>query len=131
MFLLDTCVLSDFVKGHENTLLKVKSHTPSNLFISTITQMEIEYGLRRIEERRQKIDSIIESLYSCINILPFDPKAANHAAAIRVELSKTGQLIGPYDFLIAATALANNLVMVTSNTSEFSRISELSVQNWR
>ena len=42
MYLLDTCVISDFVKGNENTLRKVKALAPSLLFISTITQMEIE-----------------------------------------------------------------------------------------
>ena len=62
MYLLDTCVISDFVNGNENTLRKVKALAPSLLFISTITQMEIEYGLKRIEERRHKIDPIIGSL---------------------------------------------------------------------
>jgi tRNA(fMet)-specific endonuclease VapC len=131
MYLLDTCVISDFVKGNENTLRKVKALAPSLLFISTNTQMEIEYGLKRIEERRHKIDPIIGSLYSCINILPFDEKTALCAAAIRVDLAKTGQLIGAYDFLIAASALTNNLVMVTANLSEFSRVNRLTIENWR
>lgn len=131
MFLLDTCVISDFVKGDENTLRKVKSHAPSSLFVCTVTQMEIEYGLKRIEERRHKFDAIIQGLYACINILPFDQKTSFCAATIRAELSKIGQPIGPYDLLIAATALAHNLVMVTANPNEFSRVPGLTIENWR
>jgi tRNA(fMet)-specific endonuclease VapC len=41
-----------------------------------------------------------------------------------------GQLIGPYDTMIAAIALANNLTLVTHNTSEFSRIANLVLEDW-
>lgn len=131
MFLLDTCVISDFVKGHANTLKKLKSFSPSLISISAITFMEIEYGLRRIPTTRYKFDSILHELYECITIHGFDQPIANCAAAIRYELMSVGKPIGAYDFLIAATALAKKLTLVTSNTNEFVRVQNLHVENWR
>ena len=47
---------------------------------------------------------------------------------IRAALEKEGQPIGPNDMLIAA--LANGLTIVTHNTTEFSRVSGLLVEDW-
>ncbi|WP_242031140.1 hypothetical protein [Anabaena sp. FACHB-1237] len=44
-YLLDTCVVSDFVKGEQNTLKQLKSISPTDIFISSLTVMEIKYGL--------------------------------------------------------------------------------------
>ncbi len=41
-YLLDTCVISDFVKGEENTLKLLKSTTPTEIFISSLTVMEVK-----------------------------------------------------------------------------------------
>ncbi len=131
MYLLDTCVISDFVKGNMATLEKMINCSPSDIAISTVTKMEIEYGLKRIPERRMKIDLILRSLYESIHILPFCQQSASIAAELRYELSKEGMPIGPYDFLIAATALANEMIMVTSDLKEFNKIKSLKVENWR
>lgn len=131
MFLLDTCAISDFVKGHSNTLGKLKSYSPSLISISAITLMEIEYGLKRIPTTRHKFDSILNPLFECIDIHPFGQQIANCAAEIRYELIRIGSPIGVYDFLIAATALEKNLILVTSNTREFARVKELHTEDWR
>ncbi len=49
---------------------------------------------------------------------------------IRATLEKQGRPIGPYDVLIAATALSNNGVLVTHNMREFSRIEGLRIEDW-
>ena len=49
---------------------------------------------------------------------------------IRIDLEKKGQIIGPLDVLIAGTALAHNLILVTRNQKEFGRINYLRVENW-
>jgi tRNA(fMet)-specific endonuclease VapC len=52
------------------------------------------------------------------------------AARIRVDLEKQGQPIGPYDLLIGGQALANGLVLVTSNVQEFKRVGGLKLESW-
>ena len=49
---------------------------------------------------------------------------------IRTRLEKQGNIIGSMDLLIAAQALAHDLILVTNNVKEFSRISELTIENW-
>ena len=51
--------------------------------------------------------------------LPFDSRAAEVHGRIRAGLEALGTPIGPYDLLIAAIALANNLTLVTHNTQQF------------
>ncbi len=52
------------------------------------------------------------------------------AGAIRSELEAIGRPIGPYDLLIAGQARARNLVMVTANDREFSRVDGLDSEDW-
>lgn len=62
--------------------------------------------------------------------LPFDDAAAERYGEIRAQLQRAGRLIGANDLLIAATALANGLTLITHNTDEFKRIEGLVVEDW-
>ncbi len=62
--------------------------------------------------------------------LPFDDAAAERYGEIRARLHRAGRLIGANDLLIAATALANGLTLITHNTDEFKRIEGLPVEDW-
>ena len=46
-------------------------------------------------------------------------------------LKESGQSIEDFDLMITATALANNLIVVTDNTSHFNRIQGLRFENWK
>ncbi|MGF1590356.1 MAG: PIN domain-containing protein [Pleurocapsa sp.] len=130
-YLLDTCSLSDYLKGDINTMLRLKQENPYNIFVSSITRFEIEYGLKLKPSLSQKITPQLSAIYQKIKTIDFSIAEANIAANIRSELKQAGNPIGYYDLLIAATALANNLTVVTSNIKEFSKIKDLSVENWR
>ncbi|BAZ15388.1 hypothetical protein NIES4071_72600 [Calothrix sp. NIES-4071] len=130
-YLLDTCVVSDFVKGEENTLKRLKSSAPGDIFISSLTAMELKYGLAINPQRAIKIQSLIETFLNSITILDFGMEEAKIAAQIRSTLKTAGTPIGAYDVLIAATALAHNHIIVTSNVREFQRVPNLQIENWR
>ena len=49
---------------------------------------------------------------------------------LRAELEKSGILIGPNDLQIAAVALRHGVTLVTYNTREFSRVPDLSIEDW-
>lgn len=55
---------------------------------------------------------------------------AKAAARIRADLESRGLPIGPYDVLIAATALARGAILVTHNTVELSRVAGLRLEDW-
>jgi tRNA(fMet)-specific endonuclease VapC len=130
-YLLDTCVISDFIKGESGTTTKLKQTPPIEIAISTITVMELRYGLALNPQRALKIEQAIASILTSVNILPLGTAEAEQAAQIRAILKSQGQPIGAYDVLIAATALHHSLTMVTANQREFQRVSGLKTKNWR
>lgn len=130
-YLLDTCTVSDFVKGQPNVLARVKTTSPNLIAVSALTRMEVNYGLALNAVRARKLAPVLDAFFSAIATLPFDEADAQAAAAIRAALKTKGQPIGAYDVLIAGTGLARGLVVVTSNVSEFKRVIGLQVEDWR
>jgi tRNA(fMet)-specific endonuclease VapC len=130
-YLLDTCVISDLIKGEARTTLRLRQTPPIDIAISAVTVMELRYGLVLNPQRAQKVEPAIASLLSSVTILPFGTVEAEQAAQIRAALKPQGQPIGAYDVLIAATALQHNLIMVTANQREFERVPGLQIENWR
>ncbi len=130
-YLLDTCTVSDFVKGQPNVLARVKATSPNLIAVSALTRMEVDYGLALNAERAKKLAPILDAFFATIVTLPFDEADALAAAAVRAALKTQGQPIGSYDVLIAGTGLARGLVVVTSNVGEFKRVRGLHVEDWR
>jgi tRNA(fMet)-specific endonuclease VapC len=130
-YLLDTCVISDFIKGELGTQSRMKHMPPADIIVSVVTVMELSYGLILNPQRAQRIEPIINRLLDSITILPLNIPESDKAAEIRALLKTQGQPIGPYDVLIAATALQHQLIMVTANQREFDRVPGLQTENWR
>lgn len=130
-YLLDTCTVSDFVKGEPGVLNTIKATPPQQIAISVVTQMEITYGLLLNPQRARKLAPLLDAFLSSITTLPFEGADAKAAAGIRAALRQTGRPIGPYDCQIAGCGLARGLVVVTSNEAEFLRVGGLRIENWR
>lgn len=130
-YLLDTCVLSDFARGDANTLARVKSTPPQLVAVSSVTLMEVEFGLALNAARARKLAPVMHALLGAISVFPYRSEDARTTATLRAALQKRGRPIGAYDVLIAGCALARGLVLVTSNEREFRRVTGLTVENWR
>ncbi|HBH05675.1 MAG TPA: VapC toxin family PIN domain ribonuclease [Flavobacteriales bacterium] len=130
-YLLDTCVIIDLLRGDANTIQIMKSKSPNLVALSSITEFELRYGLIKGKNLKRNSKIAVEAILQEVNLINFGSKEAYFAAQIRNNLTQKGIPIGPYDVLIAATAVANELILVTSNIKEFSRIEELTSENWR
>ncbi|MBS0186079.1 MAG: hypothetical protein JSS34_07055 [Proteobacteria bacterium] len=75
-YLLDTCTLCYFFRKDPNVLMHFKSCLPNDLAFSSLTALEIEYGLKLHQEKEIKIRPIWEELTSLITILPFGEREA-------------------------------------------------------
>jgi tRNA(fMet)-specific endonuclease VapC len=95
---------------------------------SLIVACELRYGAHK--KGSQALLTKVEQLLDAITVLPLEDIAVQHYAEIRVELERKGLPIGGNDLLIAAHARALGLTMVTANVKKFSRVSELTVENW-
>lgn len=129
-YMLDTNIII-YAKNRrpETVFSRLRSMSPEDLCISSITMAELEYGIANSSKPEQ--NRLALSLFlSGIETVPFDEKAAREYGRIRKQLSDSGCLIGANDLLIAAHAKSLNLTLVTNNTSEFGRISGLDVENW-
>ena len=131
MYLLDTCVVSDFVKGDAGVMKRLRSERPIDLGISSITMMEIQYGLALHPDRAKQLEPIINSLLRMIEIIPYANNEAVATAKIRATLKQQDLSIDPYDVMIAGTAMSKQLTMVTSNTAEFEKMGNVLVEDWR
>jgi tRNA(fMet)-specific endonuclease VapC len=73
----------------------------------------------------------MDAFFGSIRVLPYDRKAAEATARARADLKRPGRPIGAYDVLIAGTALAHELILVTSNVREFKQVEGLRIEDWR
>ena len=128
-YVLDTNTLIYFFKGLGDVSNHLLSQSPSELFVPTIVLFELEVGITKSTSPRKR-KSQLQEITSLVNVLPFGIAESKSAAQIRVKFEKQGLPIGLYDILIAATAMANNMILVTHNQKEFGRIEGLKIEDW-
>lgn len=129
MYLLDTNTLIYYFKGMGNVSQNFLSKSPQNISVPAIVLYELEVGIAKSDSPKKRIKQLHE-IMSLINIIPFGEKEAKVAANIRATLEKRGTPIGPYDILIAGTALTHQAILVSRNTTEFERVNKLQIENW-
>ena len=129
-YLLDTDNCIYLIKEKDPVLkLKLYEKGIGCCAISSITLAELAYGVqksRRVEQNKLALGLFLTPF----ELLPFSTEAAFIYGIIRQQLELSGKIIGGYDLLIAAHALADGLTLVTNNTAEFSRVDGLHVENW-
>ena len=128
--LLDTTVFVDVLRGDRAVRERLLAERPSSLACSAMTRAELLTGVALADDPQAELLRV-ERLLAPITSLPFDDRCADVLGPIRAILQRLGAPIGIGDLVIAATALASGLVLVTSNTREFGRIHGLAVEDWR
>ncbi len=128
--LLDTDTISFFLRNQPKVMSNASDYLKfhKGFTFSVITRFEILRGLKVKNAQKQITSFGLICLQS--REINFTNEIINRASEIYADLYKRGRLIGDADILIAATALENDLTVVTSNESHFRRISGLQVLNW-
>lgn len=130
-WLLDTNARIDYLKNPASAVrARLMEQKPEEIATCSIVRAELLHGARKygVPERRL---AIVRETPAPYRSLPFDDAAADHYAALRYELERRGEGIGPQDLLIAAICVTHNVTLVTANTGEFRRIAGLNVANWQ
>lgn len=128
-YLLDTNAVIALIKNHSRVVERVRQVGRSELVISAPVEAELWFGVNksnRVDENRRNLLTLLEWLPS----LPFSGEATRLCGELRATLALKGMPIGPYDLQIAAITLANECILVTHNTGEFSRIPGLKLEDW-
>jgi tRNA(fMet)-specific endonuclease VapC len=128
--LLDTDTLSFFLRHIPQVTAKAGNYLKfhKGFTFSVITNFEVLRGLK-IKNATHQITKF-GLIRRQSRELPLTDSVIIRAADIYADLYKRGLLILDADILIAATALENNLAIVTNNERHFQRISGLQVLNW-
>src|SRR5262245_46532169 len=127
-YLIDTNICIACLNERSTALRKrFENLGPNQLSVCSVVRAELYYGARnssRVEENLRRLALFLGPLAT----MPFDDDAAEQYGVIRVQLRKTGKLIGANDMMIAAIALATNSTLVTRNHDEFRRVAGLRVE---
>jgi tRNA(fMet)-specific endonuclease VapC len=104
--------------------------TGAYLALSSVVLFELWYGVAKSSQVQENTERLRILLSGDLDLVDFDDEDARTAGQVRATLEKAGTPVGAYDVLIAGQALRRGLTVVTANTSEFSRITSLSWQDW-
>ena len=129
-YLIDTDIIIFALRGDKTVLAKFEENKNIPISISLITYAELVFGAKRSQNERTnmlKVNRIreiypVEELNIGIMELFADIKANMYSKAMRIE---------DMDLFIAATAIYNDLTLVTNNTKHFKNIPLLKSENWK
>jgi predicted nucleic acid-binding protein len=137
MIILDTNVISEMMKATPNkhVMRWIGASSPASLYITTITQAEILYGIMLLPagKRRTACESAANAMFSEEfggRILSFASDATTSYAQIASERRRTGHPISHFDSQIAAIAYANGAGILTRNVTDFHRCGIEVINPW-
>jgi len=129
-YFLDTNICVYFLKGlYPSVLENIQNTNPNNIKIPSIVKAELLYGAEKSQNKTKNLTNINRFLEP-FEIISFDDDCSIIYSKIRSTLELKGTVIGPNDYIIAATTVAKNGILVTNNTKEFQRIKNLKIKNW-
>lgn len=133
LYLLDTNVCVFYLRQRDPGLIqRIKMHRPDEIRLCSIVVAELHFGAFRSLPQFQAANlTLLAHFLPLFVSVPFTDAAAEVFGRIRADQMAGGAMLGPYDLQIAAIALAENLVLVTHNTREFSRVPGLPLEDWQ
>ena len=128
-YLLDTNTASFLIRGNPPQVLEHLAHvTAVQIAISSVTEAELLFGLER-RPQATLLWKVVMRFLDRATILPWDSAAARQYARLRSALELIGRPLSALDTMVAAHALARDLVLVT-NDRAFGQVSNLKLEDW-
>ncbi len=130
IYYLDTNICIYFLKGlYPSIMENIQNINPNNIKIPSIVKAELLYGAEKSQQKTKNLANIKRFLEP-FEIIPFDDDCSIAYSKIRSAMELKGTVIGPNDYIVAATVLAKNGILVTNNTKEFKKVKNLKTENW-
>ena len=127
-YLLDTNICIYFLKGLFNLDKEIEKAGLSNCYVSEITIAELKFGAEN-SEHQEKNRKTVDLFLSKFTIIPIFNSLDVYAKE-KTRLRKKRLPLDDFDLLIGATAISNNLTLVTRNLSDFERLKGIDLENW-
>ena len=128
-YVLDTNTCIAALRLHRTVLTRLLRVPPGQVSVSAMTVAELWFGALQ-SDHPARSRATTDAFLAPFRRLPFAEAAAEHYATARRHLEAAGTPIGERDLVIAATALAHDLTVITNNTRQFGRVPGLRVEDW-
>lgn len=115
--ILDASFLIDLIAGDEGAVAKLHEIDDHRLLVPTLGYTEVGVGIDPGSATARRFEAVMDEL----SLVPYDAEAARRAVDIQRQLRSEGTPIGAIDAMIAGTALARDVPIVTRNVREYSR----------
>jgi tRNA(fMet)-specific endonuclease VapC len=123
---IDADVIIAAEKGRFNLRTWADTRPDDDLMVAAITIAEIWHGVWRAgTEHKAMRRRFLEAALTSLSVLPYSETTAYEHARIWADLKASGEMIGPYDLIVAATALERRAAVATFNKHDFSRVKGL------
>lgn len=129
-YLIDTDTIVFALRGEESVLARFEENKNIPISISMITYAELVFGAKR-SQNEQKNMILVNHIRDIYHIEQLTEGVMEVFADIKAKLFSSGIRIEDMDLMIAATALYNDLTLVTNNTKHFEKIPNLKLENWK
>jgi tRNA(fMet)-specific endonuclease VapC len=129
MYLLDTDTIIYSLMGIPAVVENIRAHAADPKAISVITYGELVYGA----EKSQKISQNLAKVHRIREIFPvieLSCSIMDTFGSLKAELGRNGEVVDDFDLIIAATAITMGYSVVSNNEKHFSKIHDLSLENW-
>ena len=107
----------------------MQQQPPAEIALCSIVKAELLYGAHHSQKVEANLQ-LLQRFFMPLTSLTFDDRCAEEAGQIRADLAAQRKPIGPNDVLIAATARAYDVVLISHNIGEFSRVTGLRLEDW-
>ncbi len=129
-YLLDAETVIAAVKGRLPVVMRLGQLKPDDIAVSVISRLEVEAALRSQTQRNNQHGALLKSWFDTVRMVDFDTACTQQAGALSAYLHQTKAPLPPFELLIAATALARQLVLVTPRKALFNQVPQLDCENW-
>jgi len=127
-YLLDSNICIYYFKGQFKVKEKIEQIGYEKFAISEITLAELIYGAEKSQKRDKNI-AVVEDFLEKVTIIPIFESLKIYGKE-KARLKTKGTIISDLDLFIGATAIFNEMTLVTQNTREFKRMEKIKIENW-
>lgn len=129
LYLLDTNTAVAALRGAAGLDSRLQHLQPDEWCISAITNAEMRYGVA-LKPKAVQLERYVNAFLAVAHTEPWDAACAEFHATVRAQLRAKGHVLGDFDEMIAAHALALGAVLVTNDMHHFKRVEGLQLENW-
>ncbi len=129
-FLLDSDVMAGALKGRLPVVLKLSQLKPSEVAVSVVSRMEAETAMRLQPRAQARYGKLLKEFLATVTVIDFGAVEAQQAVVLSAYLQPAGEQLTALDLMLAATAVAHQLTLVTDRSAVFASVPNLDLERW-